>query len=80
MNTTAEGAASEEEKALTRQLTTFCGKALTAMTEDEVVNGMMSATITVALFGLSHKDLAAWLRRLATEVEARGAERARNAN
>lgn len=74
------GTASKEELALIRQLTTVCGGALAAMTEDEVVNGMMSATITVALFGLSHEDLAAWLRRLATEVEARGAEQRAKAN
>lgn len=65
-------AMTEDATELMQRLTVFGGKALQVLTPADVVNGMMGATVCVALGQLPPKDLSRWLRSIANEIDVAG--------
>lgn len=55
---------------LAHRLTSEAVAALERMPGEDVLHGMMCALLNVALYSAARKDVAAWMRRLAEELEA----------
>lgn len=66
----SEGNMTPNAAELAHDLTSRGVAALQKMRGEDVLNGMMCALLNVALYSVSHKEVATWMRRLAEQIEA----------